>query len=69
MGGLVVLPYDGLLKRGRVVRDRAVSVEPDGVRTMGGEWIPADYVVVATGTSYSFPARCTTRTPKRCSPL
>ena len=50
-------PYDGLLKRGRVVRDRAVSVEPDGVRTMGGEWIPADYVVVATGTSYPFPAK------------
>lgn len=53
----IFFPYDGLLKRGKVVRDRAVSVEPNGVRTMGGQWIPADYIVIATGTSYPFPAK------------
>lgn len=50
-------PYDRLLKRGRVIRDRAVAVESTGVRTMRGEWVPADYVVIATGTSYPFPAK------------
>ncbi|MFD0558090.1 NADH dehydrogenase FAD-containing subunit [Stackebrandtia endophytica] len=50
-------PYDGLLKRGRVVRDRAISVEAHGVRTVSGEWIGADYIVIATGTTYPFPAK------------
>ena len=51
------LPYDGLLANGRVVRDRAVLVEPHRVVTAAGEQIDADYIVLATGSSYPFPAK------------
>src|ERR1700733_6282452 len=53
----IFLPYAGLLANGRVVRDRAVSVEPGRVVTAPGEVIAADYVVLATGSSYPFPAK------------
>src|ERR1700677_1236938 len=53
----IFMPYDGLLTHGRVVRDRAARVEPDLVVTASGEEIPADYVVLATGSSYAFPAK------------
>ena len=53
----IFLPYAGLLANGRVVRDRAVSVESGRVVTASGEVIAADYVVLATGSSYPFPAK------------
>jgi NADH dehydrogenase FAD-containing subunit len=53
----IFLPYAGLLAHGRVVRDRAVVVEPHRVVTASGEDIPADYVVLATGSRYPFPAK------------
>jgi NADH dehydrogenase FAD-containing subunit len=53
----IYFPYDGLLTRGRVVRDRAALVEPHLVVTASGERIPADYVVLATGSRYPFPAK------------
>jgi NADH dehydrogenase FAD-containing subunit len=53
----IFLPYDGLLTNGRVVRDRAVVVDPHRVVTASGEEIAADYVVLATGSSYPFPAK------------
>src|SRR5580698_4058043 len=53
----IFLPYEGLLTNGRVVRDRAVSVEPHRVVTASGERISADYVVLATGSRYPFPAK------------
>jgi apoptosis-inducing factor 2 len=53
----IFMPYEGLLTNGRVVRDRAARVEPDLVVTASGEEIPADYVVLATGSSYAFPAK------------
>jgi NADH dehydrogenase FAD-containing subunit len=53
----IFFPYDGLLANGRVVRDRAVLVEPHRVITAGGEQIDADYIVLATGSSYPFPAK------------
>jgi apoptosis-inducing factor 2 len=53
----IFLPYRGLLANGRVVRDRATSVEPGRVVTASGEVITADYVVLATGSSYPFPAK------------
>ena len=49
--------YDGLLARGRVVRDRARSVAPGLVRLSSHESIEADHIVIATGTGYPFPAR------------
>jgi apoptosis-inducing factor 2 len=53
----IFLPYEGLLAHGRVVRDRAARVEPGLVVTDSGEQIAADYVVLATGSSYAFPAK------------
>ena len=50
-------PYEGLLAHGRVVRDRAALVEPHRVDTAAGERIDADYIVLATGSSYPFPAK------------
>src|ERR1700716_1942443 len=53
----IFLPYGGLLTNGRVVRDRAVVVDPHRVVTASGEEISADYVVLATGSRYPFPAK------------
>jgi apoptosis-inducing factor 2 len=53
----IFLPYAGLLTNGRVVRDRAVRVDPHTVVTASGEEISADFVVLATGSSYPFPAK------------
>ncbi|APU15046.1 NAD(P)/FAD-dependent oxidoreductase [Actinoalloteichus fjordicus] len=51
------LPYDRLLSRGRVVRDRAVQVDPSGVVLGSGARIDADFLVLATGSRYPFPAK------------
>jgi apoptosis-inducing factor 2 len=53
----IFLPYDGLLTNGRVVRDRAVVVDPHRVVTASGEEITADFVVLASGSRYPFPAK------------
>lgn len=53
----IFLPYDGLLTRGRVVRDRAVRVFSTGVELESGPTITADYVVLATGSTVPFPAK------------
>src|SRR5579863_5053634 len=53
----IFFPYAGLLANGRVVQDRAVLVEPGRVVTASGDGIAADYVVLATGSSYPFPAK------------
>src|ERR1700735_1433629 len=53
----IFFPYSGLLTNGRVVRDRAVEVDPHRVVTGSGEEIAADYVVLASGSKYPFPAK------------
>jgi apoptosis-inducing factor 2 len=53
----VFMPYDRLLDRCRIVHDRAVSVESGSVTLAGGETIEADYIVLATGSTYPFPAK------------
>jgi NADH dehydrogenase FAD-containing subunit len=53
----IFLPYDRLLARGRVVRDRAVEVGAHAVVLASGEVIAADYIVLATGSTYPFPAK------------
>jgi len=50
-------PFEKLLERGRVIRDRAVSVDPEGVTLTSGERVKADYLVLATGSSYPYPAK------------
>jgi len=51
------LPYDRLLSRGRVVREPAVSVAPGRVTLGSGAELAADYIVLATGSHYPFPAK------------
>ena len=51
----LILPYDCLLKRGRVLQDRAVAIEPGRLRLAGAGALEADIVVIATGSSYARP--------------
>jgi NADH dehydrogenase FAD-containing subunit len=53
----VFFPFDTLLTRGTVIRDRAVSVDPAGVTLASGQRVEADYLVLATGSSYAYPAK------------
>jgi apoptosis-inducing factor 2 len=53
----IFLPYDRLLSNGRVVRDRAAKVEPGRVTLASGDELDADYIVLATGSTYPFPAK------------
>ncbi|MFF0149977.1 NAD(P)/FAD-dependent oxidoreductase [Micromonospora sp. NPDC005203] len=57
--GNIFFPFDTVLTRGTVIRDRAVSVDPGGVTLASGQRVAADYLVLATGSSYAYPARPT----------
>jgi NADH dehydrogenase FAD-containing subunit len=57
--GNMFFPFDTLLTRGTVIRDRAASVDPGGVTLASGQRVEADYVVLATGSSYAYPAKPT----------
>jgi NADH dehydrogenase FAD-containing subunit len=50
-------PYDGLLRRGQVLRDRAVHVDSKTVRLESGTQLTADFIVLASGSSYPFPGK------------
>jgi NADH dehydrogenase FAD-containing subunit len=50
-------PYATMLSRAKIVRGHAASVDPGGVTLDSGERVDADYVVLATGSSYSYPAK------------
>jgi len=51
------MPYDNLLSRGSVVRGEAQDVEPGTVVLGDGRRIAYDYLVLASGSSYPFPAK------------
>jgi NADH dehydrogenase FAD-containing subunit len=53
----IFLPYEHLLANGRFVRDRAVEVDGRRVKLASGDWLEPDYLVLATGSSYPFPAK------------
>jgi NADH dehydrogenase FAD-containing subunit len=53
----IFLPYDKLLTRGRVEHDRAIAVGAHRVLVASGKEITADYVVLASGSHYPFPAK------------
>ncbi|MCA2228578.1 FAD-dependent oxidoreductase [Nonomuraea aurantiaca] len=57
--GNMFFPYDQWLRRGTVVRERAVSVDPGGVTLAAGRRVEAGYLVLATGSSYAYPAKPT----------
>ncbi|MCW2915819.1 MAG: FAD-dependent pyridine nucleotide-disulfide oxidoreductase [Actinomycetia bacterium] len=58
--GNMFFPYDRLLQRGKVIRERAASVDPGGVTLASGERVNADYLVLASGSDYPFPAKMDT---------
>ncbi|WP_406314190.1 FAD-dependent oxidoreductase [Streptosporangium sp. NBC_01639] len=58
--GNIFFPYDRLLQRGKVIRERVVSVDPGGVTLASGERVDADYLVLASGSSYPYPAKTDT---------
>ncbi|WP_067450620.1 NAD(P)/FAD-dependent oxidoreductase [Actinomadura macra] len=58
--GNIFFPYDRLLARGEVVRGRATSVDSGGVTLASGDRVDADYLVLASGSSYPFPAKMDT---------
>ncbi|HKU31997.1 MAG TPA: FAD-dependent oxidoreductase [Arthrobacter sp.] len=51
------LPYDRLLKNGTVLRDRATRVDGHMVELASGIRLTPDYLVLASGSSYPFPAK------------
>jgi NADH dehydrogenase FAD-containing subunit len=53
----IFLPYERLLANGRFVRDRAVAIDGRRVTLASGEALEPDYLVLATGSSYPFPAK------------
>jgi NADH dehydrogenase FAD-containing subunit len=53
----VFIPYDRLLARGRVVQDWVRTAAPHRVQLSATESIDTDFLVLATGTGYPFPAK------------
>jgi NADH dehydrogenase FAD-containing subunit len=58
--GNMFFPYDRLLQHGKVIRERAASVDPGGVTLASGERVNGDYLVLASGSDYPFPAKMDT---------
>jgi NADH dehydrogenase FAD-containing subunit len=50
-------PYERLLTRGRFVQERATEVDGRRVTLGSGEVLEPDYLVLATGSAYPFPAK------------
>ena len=57
----VFLSYDHLLHHGRVLHDRAVEVNAGRVLLASGTELRPDYVVLATGSRYPYPAKTDSR--------
>jgi NADH dehydrogenase FAD-containing subunit len=51
------LPYTALLGAGRVIQDRVVKADADRVVLASGAELFPDYLVLATGSGYPFPAK------------
>ncbi|MFG1906404.1 NAD(P)/FAD-dependent oxidoreductase [Kribbella sp. NPDC048928] len=47
--------YGTLLEHGNLIRDTVTSADPAGVTLAGGARVEADYLVLATGSSYAHP--------------
>jgi NADH dehydrogenase FAD-containing subunit len=53
----IFFPYEQLLARGRFLRDRAVAIDGRRVTLASGDVLEPDYLVLATGSAYPFPAK------------
>ncbi|RRS00528.1 NAD(P)/FAD-dependent oxidoreductase [Glycomyces terrestris] len=56
----IFFPYSGVLKRGSHVREYAAAVDARGVTLASGARVEADYIVLATGSAYPYPAKTRT---------
>jgi apoptosis-inducing factor 2 len=53
----IFFPYEHLLAHGRFLRDRAVAIDGHRVTLASGDVLEPDYLVLATGSAYPFPAK------------
>jgi apoptosis-inducing factor 2 len=53
----IFIPYGGLLAHGRVVHGRATEVDGSKVVLASGEVLTPDFVILASGSTYPFPAK------------
>ncbi|MCW3062967.1 MAG: FAD-dependent oxidoreductase, partial [Solirubrobacterales bacterium] len=53
----IFFPYEHLLTHGRFLRDRAVAVDGRRVTLASGDVLEPDFLVLATGSAYPFPAK------------
>lgn len=53
----IFMPYSRLLEKGKIVHGACLGVEGKRVFVAGHEPIDADYIVLATGTTYPYPAK------------
>jgi NADH dehydrogenase FAD-containing subunit len=53
----IFLPYEHLLAHGRFLRDRAVAIDGRRVTLASAAVLEPDYLVLATGSAYPFPAK------------
>jgi apoptosis-inducing factor 2 len=53
----IFLPYDHLLANGTVIHDMAVRADARGVELASGQRLSPDFLVLATGSTYPFPAK------------
>ena len=53
----IFIPYSGLLSNGRVINDRAIEVDGSNVVLGSGEVLTPDFLILATGSTYPFPAK------------
>lgn len=56
-GHTIFMPYTRLLNRGHVIHGTCMRVDGTKVYVTGHEPLEADYLVLATGTTYPFPAK------------
>jgi NADH dehydrogenase FAD-containing subunit len=53
----IFFPYEHLLAHGRFLRDRAVAIDGRRITLESGGVLEPDYLVLATGSGYPFPAK------------
>jgi NADH dehydrogenase FAD-containing subunit len=51
----IILPYGKLLKRGKVLRDRALAIDGNSIKLASGGSLDGDIIVIATGSGYARP--------------
>ncbi|NER78589.1 MAG: FAD-dependent oxidoreductase [Leptolyngbya sp. SIO1D8] len=52
---LALIPYDNALRHSKIIRGRATRIDGSGVDLADGSRIRADFIVIATGSTYAAP--------------